>query len=193
MHLGSSVNQEKNSQAHFYKQETFTEMVEKFVEPESEIIEIPVLSPKMSMLCSNRTFNLMEQEIIDDSVIEQNLFKKSLEVITEQSMEIHEERDEPNQPKMRKKDSILEEDQDPSVSSPSKPFGSMMQEHHSKYDEDLLNLIRTSIQEDKSVLISESGPSDIFSESLILSEYEQEIDQITVRKDRFKFQMPKKF
>jgi hypothetical protein len=51
------------------------------VEQEPEVIEIPILSPKMSMLCSTRTYQWMEQEIIEEESPEENIFKRSLEVI----------------------------------------------------------------------------------------------------------------
>jgi len=70
-------------------------MVEKYVDSEPIVIEIPILSPKRSMICSSMSYQWMEQEIIEQPPhIEDNMFKRSLEVIEEQSMEVNEEREE---------------------------------------------------------------------------------------------------
>lgn len=50
------------------------------------------MSPKRSMICSQKSYKWMEQEIMDE--IEPSQFRKSLEVIEEQSMEINEEKEE---------------------------------------------------------------------------------------------------
>ena len=78
----------------------------------------------MSMLCFSRSHQWIEQEIIEPSV-----FQRSLEVIEEQSMEINEEREEP---RLKKSDNILEEDQTTALG---------------KFENHLMNLVNASIQD----------------------------------------------
>ena len=54
----------------------------------------------------------MEQEITEESHANNNMFKRSLEVIEEQSMEVNEEKEEQREPtKLHVIDSILEVNQ----------------------------------------------------------------------------------
>ena len=99
-------------------------------------------------------------------------------------MEINEEKDDQRDlGKHKVIDSILEVDQEPPKPSPlvssRKPF--------SRFDNDLMNLLHASIQEDKKSLYHDSGPIDIFSESLVQSNYEKEIQLTQKRKESFVF------
>ena len=126
----------------------------------------------------------MEQEIIEEESPVENIFKRSLEVIQEQSMEINEEKDDHKElGKHKVIESILEVDHElpepSSLLSSRKLFG--------RFDNDLMNLLHASIQEDKKSLYHDSGPIDIFSGSLVQSNYEKEIQLTNQRKESFRF------
>ena len=111
----------------------------------------------------------MEQEIIEEESPVENIFKRSLEVIQEQSMEINEEKDDQRDlGKHKVIDSILEVDQE--LPQPSSNVGS--RKLFGRFENDLINLLHASIQEDKKSLHHDSGPIDIFSGSLVQSNYE---------------------
>jgi hypothetical protein len=59
-----------------------------------EVVELPVLSPKSSMIVAVRSYSWMEQEIMDEEPIEKSVFQKTLEVIDETSAEVYEEKDD---------------------------------------------------------------------------------------------------
>ena len=111
----------------------------------------------------------MEQEIIEEESPVENIFKRSLEVIQEQSMEINEEKDDQRDlGKHKVIDSILEVDQE--LPQTSSNVGS--RKFFGRFENDLMNLLHASIQEDKKSLHHDSGPIDIFSGSLVQSNYE---------------------